>query len=80
MDQGRRTRRGRFCCAPLPEIGPLRMVHHLIAGVYEIIGNRDEELKHLKRAYELRARLLPRRAISSRVVIAWQTKSRNSGN
>jgi eukaryotic-like serine/threonine-protein kinase len=36
------------------------MAHHLIAEVYEIMGNRDDELKHLKRAYELRARLTPR--------------------
>lgn len=36
------------------------MAHHLIAEVYEIMGNRDEEMKHLKRAYELRARLTNR--------------------
>ena len=36
------------------------MAHHLIAEVYEIMGNRDEELKELKRAHELRARLSPR--------------------
>ena len=36
------------------------MAHHLIADVYETIGNRTAKLQHLKRAYELRARLTPR--------------------
>ncbi|PWT84851.1 MAG: hypothetical protein C5B58_04025 [Acidobacteria bacterium] len=36
------------------------MAHHLIADLYETMGNRDEKRKHLKRAYELRARLTPR--------------------
>jgi len=36
------------------------MAHHLIAEIYEIMGNRDEELEHLKRAYDHRARLTDR--------------------
>jgi DNA-binding winged helix-turn-helix (wHTH) protein/tetratricopeptide (TPR) repeat protein len=36
------------------------MAHHLIADVYETMGNRADKLQHLKRAYELRARLTPR--------------------
>jgi len=36
------------------------MAHHLIADLYETMGNRADELQHLKRAYELRARLTPR--------------------
>lgn len=39
------------------------MAHRQIAKIYEIMGNRTQELEHLKRAYDLRDRLTDREGL-----------------
>jgi eukaryotic-like serine/threonine-protein kinase len=59
-DQGNMNEALSLLLSALARDPEFAMAHHLIADLYETMGNRADKLQHLKRAYELRTRLTPR--------------------
>jgi eukaryotic-like serine/threonine-protein kinase len=62
-EQGRVNEAQSLLLSALARDRDFAMAHHLLADVYETMGNRNEELKHLKHAYDHRARLTDRESL-----------------